>query len=93
MSAAAYFFATMTAVSWASYLVSAAPTVCRAVRDFRVRRVLLNLWRTAGAHGWPALQVRAPRVLPAARRVFIAMRLFPWAVALVLALVVLGLVA
>lgn len=93
MSTAAHFLAAMTAISWIGYLVSAAPRLCRATRDFRLRRILLNLWRTTGAHGWPALRVWGPWALPAARRAFFAVRLFPWAAALVLALVLLGLVA
>ncbi len=64
-----------------------------AARDHRAARILLNIWRSNGAHGWPALQVRAPDAVVPAWRVWASIRLFPWAAAIVLALVMLGLVS
>lgn len=93
MSAATTFLAALTIASWVGYLASAIPPLRRAARDYRAARILLNIWRSNGAHGWPALRVRAPEAAAAAWRVWASIRLFPWAVAVALALVLLGLAA
>lgn len=70
--------------AWTLGVVQAA-TPLMTSQSPRVRRTLLTLWRTSGAHGWAALSVAAPQLVRPALRVYKVLRLLPWVLSFCLA--------